>query len=268
MQNQIMEAPLELKSKLFILLIICLANGMQAQNSRISTHEKIGWYNFFGTVKLSEKFGVHAEYQWRRENYLENWQQGLLRVGVNYQVKPNILARVGYAWIETFPYGELAINGFGKDFSEHRIFEMIQLSHKESTVEFSHRFMLEQRFLGRYLSRESVTEDEFLFLNRMRYMFRMQMPLRGKSIDDKTPYLAFYNEIFVGFGKNVTNNVFDQNRVAGLLGYKFNKNLRVEAGYLNQIVQFGRLVDSKSVFQYNNGFIINTYLNLDTSKKK
>jgi len=267
MQNRIMNMLLELKSKLFILLIIYLANGMQAQNSRISTHEKIGWYNFFGTVKLSEKFGVHAEYQWRRENYLENWQQGLLRVGINYQVKPNILTRVGYAWAETFPYGKLPINGFGKDFTEHRIFEMIQLSHKESIIEFSHRFMLEQRFVGRYFSRASATEDEFLFLNRMRYMFRLQLPLKGKSIGDKTPYLAFYDEIFIGFGNNVANNVFDQNRVAGLIGYKFNKNFRLEAGYLNQIVQFGRLIDSKSVFQHNNGFILNTYLNLDFSKK-
>lgn len=40
--------------------------------------------------------------------------------------------------------------------------------------------------------------------------------------------------MFVGFGKNVAANVFGQNRLAALMGYKVNKNIRIEAGYLGQ----------------------------------
>ena len=95
----------------------------------------------------------------------------------------------------------------------------------------------------------------------------MQLPLKGKSIDNKTPYVALYDEIFVGFGENVNENIFDQNRIGVLLGYKFNKNLRVEGGYLNQTLQLGREVGGRNVFQNNSGFIISTLLNFDLTNK-
>ena len=99
-------------------------------------------------------------------------------------------------------------------------------------------------------------------------MFRLQIPLKGKSIDNKTPYIAIYDEIFIGFGENVNENIFDQNRLGVLLGYKFNNSLRIEGGYLNQTLQLGREVDNRKVFQNNNGIIINTIFNFDLTKKK
>jgi hypothetical protein len=76
-----------------------------AQNNRLNTYETIGWYNVFGTFGISEKWGVHAEYQYRRDDVIKYWQQSLLRVGVNYRMNPRVLFRVGYAWIETYPTG-------------------------------------------------------------------------------------------------------------------------------------------------------------------
>lgn len=92
------------------------------------------------------------------------------------------------------------------------------------------------------------------------------MKQNGNEIKDKTPYIAFYDEIFVGFGKNVNANIFDQNRIGILLGYRFNKNIRVEAGYLNQTLQLGRQINGQNVFQSNNGIILNTNLNFDLTK--
>jgi hypothetical protein len=96
-------------------------------------------------------------------------------------------------------------------------------------------------------------------------MYRLQMPIGKKKIEDKTPYAAIYNEILIGFGKNVNENVFDQNRLAMLLGYRFNKIFRVEGGFLQQIVQLGREVNNRNVYQYNNGIILNSYFNFDLS---
>lgn len=129
-----------------------------------------------GTFKAFKKFGIHTENQWRRNNIITDWQQSLLWVGLNYNLNPRVLFRIEYAWIETFPYGEYPNNGLGRDFTEHRIFEMVQLSHKEGIVDFSHRFMLEQRFVGRYSSVNETTEDEFPLLIRARYMIRLQVP--------------------------------------------------------------------------------------------
>ena len=257
-----------LKSKFILFLFLAFGAIGFSQNTRINENNQIGWYNFNATFKLNSKFGIHTEYQWRRNDYITTWQQGLLRVGVNYQVNPSVQFRAGYANIETYPYGDTPINGFGKNFTEHRTFEMVTLTNKVSIVDFSHRFMLEQRWVGRYSNAALTTEDSFLFLNRMRYMFRMQLPLKGKTIGNKTPYLALYDELFIGFGENVNENVFDQNRIGILFGYKFNNNLRMEGGYLNQTLQLGREVGGRNVFQNNNGFIISTVLNFDLQKKK
>ncbi|MBX7225745.1 MAG: DUF2490 domain-containing protein [Chitinophagales bacterium] len=254
------------KKVLMTLLFLGSIPHLFSQNSRIKTNNAIGWYNYFGTLKVSQKFGIHTEYQFRRNKVLTEWQQSLLRFGVNYQLNSKIQCRIGYAWIETFPYGEIPINGMGKSFTEHRLFQMITMSDKISLFELSHRFMLEQRWVGRYSDNNLTKEDEFPFLNRIRYMFRMQVPIKGKEIIDKTPYLACYNEFFIGFGKNVNENIFDQNRFGILLGYKFNPLIRIEAGYLNQTLQLGREVNNRNVFQQNNGLVININLNFDVTK--
>ncbi len=128
--------------------------------------------------------------------------------------------------------------------------------------------MLEQRWIGRYTNATLSKPDDFLFVNRIRYMYRMQIPIGKKKIEDKTPYAAIYDEIFIGFGKNVNENIFDQNRLAILLGYRFNKKLRLEGGFFQQIVQLGREVNNRNVFQYNNGIILNGYFNFDLSKQQ
>lgn len=253
----------------FLVLLFCIAgtSDSHAQN-RMKEKNSIGWYAFNTTLKLTEQIGIHTEYQWRREEYISNHQQGLLRLGINYNFRPELQVRIGYAWAETYPYGETPINAMGKDFTEHRIFEMITLQDKIGSVSLSHRFMLEQRWVGRYSRAELKSEDEFPFLNRARYMIRVQLPLKGNGLADKTPYVAAYNEIFIGFGKNVGENIFDQNRFGALVGYKFNNNIQVEGGYLNQIQQLGREVDTKNIFQYNNGFIASLLLNFDLSNKE
>jgi hypothetical protein len=257
------------KTAFYIIVLLSVISGsINAQNMRLSNYNTIGWYNYFGTFKVSQKFGIHTEYQFRRTEIFTEWQQSLLRVGVNYQLNPKIQFRLGYAWIETFSYGEIPINGMGKDFTEHRLFQMATLTDKVSIVDLSHRFMLEQRWVGRYSNANFTNEDEFPLLNRFRYMFRLQIPLKGKETIDKTPYISIYDEIFIGFGDNVNENIFDQNRIGILLGYRFSSLVRIEAGYLNQTLQLGREVNNRNVFQRNNGIIVNVNFNIDLTTRK
>ena len=85
-----------------IVSLFCFHNSF-GQNNRLNTNNNIGWYNYFGTFKVSNKIGIHTEYQWRRNNFITDGQQSLLRVGVNYTLNPCVLFRVGYGWIETYP---------------------------------------------------------------------------------------------------------------------------------------------------------------------
>ena len=255
-----------IKTLVIFLLIHFCANSITAQNTRISDKNAIGWFNNFTTLKLSNKLSGHLEYQWRRENFIKDWQQSLFRTGINYQLNNKLTVRLGYAWIETYPYGDIPIQAAGKRFPEHRVYQMATITENMNRIEMSHRFMLEQRWIGRYTNSAFAKPDDFLFLNRLRYMYRMQTALNKKKIGDKTTYAAVYDELFVGFGKNVNENVFDQNRLAILLGHRFNKRFRVEGGFFHQILQLGREVSNSNVFQYNTGIIMNSYFNFDLTK--
>lgn len=248
----------DLKAKFFFFSLLFV--GVLSAQNRITDNNNIGWLGANATFNVSKKFGIHTEYQWRRDDYVEQWQQGLLRVGVNYKLNPDALFRFGYAWAETYPYGDIPINGMGKDFSEHRIYEMVQLNQNISTLSISHRFMLEQRWVGRYTSAALTSEDDWVYTNRLRYMARLQLPVYKKW------YVAAYDELFIGFGKNIGENIFDQNRLGLLVGYPINKNFRLEGGYLNQIVQLGREVGGQNVFQHNNGFIVSGNFTFDLYK--
>jgi Protein of unknown function (DUF2490) len=254
--------------KLFVIVFamqLCVSPSV-AQTTRISDHNTIGWFNNFTTIPVSKKWSGHLEYQWRRDDLIKNWQQGLFRTGINYQASNKIMLRFGYAWVQTFPYGDVPLQSAGKKFPEHRLFQMVTMSDKINKLDISHRFMLEQRWIGRYTNASFTKPDVFIFQNRLRYMYRMQLPLARSAKTTDLPYTAIYDEIFLGFGKNVQQNVFDQNRLAILLGVRFNKILRIEGGYFQQILQLGRAVDNRNVFQYNNGLILNSYLNLHWSK--
>ncbi|MCS6795577.1 MAG: DUF2490 domain-containing protein [Raineya sp.] len=252
--------------KIFVFFSLFFAtNILFAQGGRINEYNTIGWYNYFGTFALSKTWSIHTEYQWRRTDWITAWQQSLLRVGVNYQLHPKVQLRVGYGWIETFPYSQTPINAFGKDFTEHRIFQAVTLTDKLPYVDVLHRFMLEQRWLGTYSNTNLEKEDRYIFLNRLRYMFRLQIPLQ-KEPQQSFPYTAIYDEIFIGFGKNLGENIFDQNRLGILLGYQFSKKFKVEGGFFNQILLLGREVNGVNILQNNTGIILNAVFNISLEK--
>ncbi|SHI38449.1 Protein of unknown function [Hymenobacter daecheongensis DSM 21074] len=237
-----------------------------AQNTRLIDRNTIGWLTNTTTLRFAERWSGHLEYQFRRDEGLARWQQSLLRTGLNYQVNDKLTVRLGYAWIETFPYGDYPIQGAGRQFAEHRLYQMATLNNPIGRVEVSHRFMLEQRYFGRYLSAASTRPDEWVYVNRARYMARVQVPLYAPNPTNRGPYAAAYNEIFLGFGRNVNENVFDQNRLALLLGYRFGPKVRLEGGFFQQRLQLPREIEGRNVFQRNNGFIVNTVVNLDLRK--
>ncbi|HQT22250.1 MAG: long-chain fatty acid transporter [Sphingobacteriales bacterium 17-39-43] len=250
-----------MKKLIFASLLSLFTIASFAQNTRITDPNTIGWLAYTGTIRLNQKWGLHTEVQLRRDRLASDPQQNLFRAGVNYTLNNKVGFRVGYALAETYNYGDIPLNNLGKQFTEHRIYQMATLNDKSGIFEFSHRFMLEQRWIGRYTNASLTKEDDFVYWNRMRYMFRTNIPLKGRTISDKTPYLAVYDEILIGFGKNVNENIFDQNRLAILLGYRFSPKARIEVGYLNQIAQLSREVNGRNVFQDNKGVLLSTILN-------
>lgn len=249
-----------MKKYLFI-FFGALSFNVHAQNDRLNDFNNINWVQSINTVRLNKKWSLHLEYQWRRTNGLKDWQQSLLRVGANHKLNENITAQVGYGWIETFPYGDFPIATAGT-FPEHRIYEQITFRQPVKKFIFSHRFRIEQRWLGRVKPNTGSNreiEDWFL-LHRFRYQFRTQYPFWVKG--DMQLYGVAADEILIGAGNNLGTNIFDQNRIFLLLGFKLNKKITIEGGYFNQTLQQGRRINNSTIIQRNNGVVVSTILSL------
>ncbi len=240
-----------------ILFIILLVSGIDtySQDSRIHDHHYLNWLQTFSEIGVHKKWSIHLEYQWRRREGLGKWQQSLFRAGVNFKPGKEILFHAGYAWIETFPYGEYP-PAFDGPFPEHRIYEQLVAKQPVGRWTFTHRFRIEQRWIARIRPATNREIEGWKFLHRFRYQVRMQYPLLVKGQQEL--YTAIADEVFVGAGKNLGTNIFDQNRIFLLAGFRFNRICSVEGGYFNQTLQQGATVNGKTVIQKNNGWLLST----------
>lgn len=237
----------------FLVLAVFISQQGFAQNDRLNDHNNTNWLQVFNTIKLDKNWSLHAEYQWRRENGLKDWQQSLLRIGINRKLNDNVTAHIGYGWIETFSYGDFPIAAAGT-FPEHRIYEQVSFKQPIKKWTFTHRFRVEQRWLGRVRPGTDREIETWLFLHRFRYQFRTQFAITPKL------YAVAADEIFIGAGKNVGVNIFDQNRIFLSAGYKLNKTVSIEAGYFNQTLQQGRRINNNTIMQNNNGVNVSAFL--------
>ncbi|CAA7194421.1 DUF2490 domain-containing protein [Chryseobacterium potabilaquae] len=174
------------------------------------------WYMYFGNNKISNKLNFHNEIQYRNFDWIGDLEQLLVRTGIGYDLtENNNNVLLGYGFVLSQPY----VNVEKKQNIEHRIFQQFITKQKFGRLNLQHRYRLEERFL----------EDDFRV--RFRYFLGLNIPLSGKEMLPKTFYASVSNEIFL----HLDSPVFDRNRVYGALGYIINKNMRIEAGYMNQI---------------------------------
>ena len=225
-----------------------------AQNNRQSDFNNINWVQAFVTKKISPKTDWLIEYQWRRTNGLKDWQQGLFRTAVQYKPNSNFALAIGYAQAETFSYGDFPIASNGT-FPEHRIFEQAIIKQNINKLSISNRFRIEQRWLGKVEAGTNREIESWTFLHRFRYLLKLQYPFNKKM------YGWLGNEIFIGAGKNLGVNIFDQNRIHAAIGYKINNHINIELGYINQTLQQGRMVNNKTIMQKNNGLTLAYIIN-------
>ncbi|MEL6699266.1 MAG: DUF2490 domain-containing protein [Bacteroidota bacterium] len=197
--------------RLLPLILLFTFNQIQAQD----TGEDLwgNWLMYFGTNRVSDKLSIHTEAQYRLYEFSDNFNQLLLRTGLNYHIADHAMATAGYAFIPTRTFA-------GVNSSENRIWQQFILRNKLGPVAFEHRYRLEQR----WVQQDGVTT----YSDRARYRLFFTIPLNKPKIEPETFFLAFYDEVFI----NITENPFSQNRLFGAVGYAVNKNLSFQVGYL------------------------------------
>ncbi|GGK59694.1 DUF2490 domain-containing protein [Rufibacter glacialis] len=225
-----------------------------AQNNRRHDTNYNGWFMYFGTHKLTDKWGLHTEFQLRRYQVVSHPQQFLPRVALTYSLSDRASVAAGYAYVRTYPYGD---NPAREAFPEQRTYQQLQLRDQQGIFILQHRFRLEQRWI------KFPGAEDYTYLNRARYQFRATLPLQGATLEDKEFYLGLYDEVFVNFGPNVTQNIFDQNRAYAAVGYRFHKDATLEVGYLHQHVAQRNGI----WFESNHTLQVGLTYNLDFRKK-
>ncbi|SDQ65381.1 DUF2490 domain-containing protein [Flagellimonas zhangzhouensis] len=209
------------------LTALFLLFGLLTVNAQQPGEDELGaWYMYFGTNKVSKRLSVHTEAQFRLYETTSNFNQLLLRTGLNYHISPEAIATAGYGYIDTdntFYDGDFDIN-----LIEHRIFEQFILKNKVWELLFEHRYRLEQRFLDL----DGVKDTQ----HRARYRIQMTLPLTD------TFFLNFYDELFI----NLQDDLFGQNRLYGAVGVNITENSNIQIGYLRN--QFSNAVYDRLQF--------------------
>ena len=79
--------------------------------------------------------------------------------------------------------------------------------------------------------RQDVTNgelsDSYSFINRVRFMVTLRKFLTENETSIGKPFLNLSEELLLNFGKNVTYNLFDQNRISFMIGTQ-HKNMQLQ----------------------------------------
>ena len=250
-----------------LFFVLQAVNGF-GQGNRIRDYNTVGWYTYNGDHKLDDRWKLHTEYQWRRIDFIKSWQQSLARAGLVYKLSDRVNVSSAYTLLVTYPYGNYPDATVPTP--EHRIYEDITLSDQLGRLKLSHRFRLEQRWFGQPSDSNPRKIADWEYQNRARYQLSATYPLSGPTIDNNEFYLNAFEEIFIGFGGNVGNNVFNQNRLSGGVGYQIKENFKLELNYLSRISQHPESdpVTNKAIFDQDRGFRLNINYDIDFTAKK
>ncbi|NTS39729.1 DUF2490 domain-containing protein [Flavisolibacter sp. BT320] len=207
------------------LLMLTVSGNAQQQFS--------GWAGSFNTFKLNNRFSLHFDAQLRSTNDLENVGAILLRPGLNYHLNKNLVFTAGYLLNSS----RRTVGTASSLLSEHRIWQQALVNQKVSKVALAHRFRFEERFIPKAkISGDELATDGYDQVFRFRYFIRGILPLVPGTTFSSGPFAALQNEVFLNTGNTtaVNGKAFDQNRLYGAVGYRFQGKMDIEIGYMNQ----------------------------------
>lgn len=202
-------------------------------------NENKGWLFLSHTQKLNKKWDVLFDGQLRSTNKVEFVNTLLLRYGLNYHFNTHHSVALGYVYKGDWEHDNEEVTYQ----PENRIYEQYLYATKLSKIEFTARFRFEQRFIKE--------EKEYLFSQRVRTFVSVQIPVIANTDFSKGMYVNVQNEVFANVYKkeNVNNDFFDQNRLLGSVGYRWNKKIDTDFGYMWWRQSEGDGYSSSNVFQ-------------------
>ncbi len=197
------------------------------------------WFTYFGQYKLSEKWGIHTDVQFRMDDAVKFSRQNLLRAGLIHYINPKLNFTTGYAYINSLQ-GAVPnrLTPTPRYTTEHRIWEQLIYAHRPANLNMTHRFRLEQRFAEILrIAPDDRNFSEYVYGNRFRYFNRTIFDLTKNPEKENVFYIALQDEVFMNVASpDINKNIFDQNRFLAAIGVFHDKKTRLELGYMNQLI--------------------------------
>ena len=209
-------AVITLRTRIGFPLLLILPVATFAQE-RIVDHNAHAWGAYFGDHPIgSSRWGVHLEGQYRRHDLGLQWQQLLLRPGVNYEVNSHLMLTTGYAYARSFSYSEFVPRRAPTN--EHRIWEQAWFRYRSGPAAWTTRLRFEHRFL----ENTSAPQSGYRYEHRMRAWQQITLPLYRKT------YFTAYDEAWFYVAPYVSDSSFDQNRAYAGVGLRVNPAWQLE----------------------------------------
>lgn len=211
--------------RIFLIALISLIFCEQATAQKEVETQSLLWTRYQLKADLSEKYRVRQEVE--RRTYWSTWQQHQLvaRTFLERRLGKGWNTGVGFTYFrQTLPHKPDAEAYTIR--TELR--PQLELAYRHSLsdkVSIHHRYWSEFRIFEQ-------PEGGFEYgNNRSRYKVELQYKLRPNVS------LAAFEEIHLNIGRNIVNNVFDQNRYGGSMRYDPVPALGLEFGYINWFQQ-------------------------------
>lgn len=183
------------------------------------------WNTLTVKADINEKWFVKSEFNFRRTNFLQDWEQFVLRPSIQHKINPFITVGIGYTFIQNYTYSDFSVP---IDNIEHNLWQQlfINQSFKEFTI--SHRLRFEQRFQDIIEKVDGVPFIEGLkYDSRLRYRFIVDMPLFKKP--DISVFV--YDEVFLDFKEGWQLQNLDQNWVFMGFHFRQSEHITIKSGY-------------------------------------
>lgn len=249
-----------MRKRIFFLSFTVIFSGLACAQSKQTEKLEQTWLGYFNQTRFSKHWGAWADIHLRtKEDLIQDFSQGIIRVGLTYYLGKETKLTAGYAFINHFP----ADNHKNISQPEHRSWHQLQWHTKSSRVKLMQWFRLEERWRRKILNDDALA-DGYLFNFRGRYNILAQFALGKKPFQPGQLALVLSNEVFVNFGKQVVNNYFDQNRFFAGFHLYMNRHDQLQFGYKNLFQQLA----AGNRYRSNQVFRVFYFHTLDLTEKK
>lgn len=194
--------------------------GLFAQNTQT---DQLTWFQYKGKIGLNQHFSLTLDIQHRRQQFLGYSGQQVFRPGITYAMKEGINLTVGTALF----WHNITDNKAAYRF-EARPYTFLEWKQPLGKVMITHRSRFELRY-NRKTSGDMVLEG-FNFNYRAGHKMGLAIPVRIRDNPDWR--VELYDEVLINFGKRITVNHLDQNRIYLGLKKLLTKTMSAKIGYL------------------------------------